>query len=69
MMTQAQIDKLHNFVTTVQEMRDTQKAYFKTHDHDILIKSKTLESKVDGMVDGMIDILGDAGTNQSESHA
>lgn len=69
MMTQAQIDRLYNFVTTVQDMRDAQKAYFKTRDHDVLIKSKTLESKVDGMVDGMIDILGDAGTNQSESHA
>lgn len=69
MMTQAQIDRLYNFVTTVQDMRDAQKTYFKTRDHDVLIKSKTLEAKVDGMVDGMIDILGDAGTNQSESHA
>lgn len=69
MMTQAQIDRLYNFVTTVQDMRDAQKAYFKNRDHDVLIKSKTLEAKVDGMVDGMIDILGDAGTNQSESHA
>ncbi len=69
MMTQTQIDRLYNFVTTVQDMRDAQKAYFKTRDHDVLIKSKTLEVKVDEMVDGMIDILGDAGTNQSESHA
>lgn len=69
MMTQTQIDRLHEFITTVKDMRDTQKAYFKTRDREVMRKSILLESKVDGMVDGMIDIFGDAGTNQSESHA
>lgn len=68
-MTQMQIDRLHEFITTVKDMRDAQKTYFKTRDREVMRKSILLESKVDGMVDGMIDILGDAGTNQSESHA
>jgi hypothetical protein len=34
-------------LVTVMEMRATQKAYFKTRDHSLLIRSKELESLVD----------------------
>ncbi len=48
------------FVKTVQDMRDTQKAYFKTRDREMLTRSKSLEVKVDVMADEIIDMIGDA---------
>ena len=42
------------FVLMVQEMRFLQKAYFKTRDKDILLKSKETERKVDSCIDEML---------------
>lgn len=53
-----QLDKMWEFVKAVQDMRDTQKVYFKTR--EILTRSKSLEAKVDVMADEMIDMIGDA---------
>jgi len=36
-----------NFLETVKAMRETQKAYFKTRDKGLLIRSKELEKEVD----------------------
>ena len=55
-----QLDKMWEFVKAVQDMRDTQKAYFKTRDSEKLSRSKSLEAKVDVMADEMIDMIGDA---------
>ena len=55
-----QLNKMWKFVKTVQDMRDTQKAYFKTRDREMLSRSKSLEVKVDVMADEIIDTIGDA---------
>lgn len=60
MTRKEQLNKMWEFVKTVQDMRDTQKAYFKTRNREMLTKSKSLEAKVDVMVDEMIDMIGDA---------
>lgn len=39
--------EVFNLIATVGEMRETQKAYFKTKDRSLLIRSKELESLVD----------------------
>ena len=55
-----QLDKMWKFIKIVQDMRDMQKAYFKTRDREMLTRSKSLEAKVDVMADEMIDMIGDA---------
>ena len=59
MTRKEQLNKMWEFVKTVQDMRDTQKAYFKTRNREMLTKSKSLEAKVDVMADEMIDMIGD----------
>lgn len=59
-MKKEELDRLWAFVKTVQDMRDAQKSYFRMRDRETLIRSKSLEAKVDGMADAMIDIIGDA---------
>ena len=42
--------ELEAFVRLVDEMRQTQKLYFRTHDANVLNKSKELERKVDAAI-------------------
>lgn len=41
---------MKDFITTVKAMREAQKEYFRTRDRQILLKSKTLEKRVDDFI-------------------
>lgn len=41
---------MKDFITTVKAMREAQKEYFRTRDRQILLKSKTLEKRVDDYI-------------------
>ena len=43
-------DKMEEFVRLVEEMRQTQKLYFRTRDANVLNKSRELERKVDAAI-------------------
>lgn len=47
------------FVSTVSEMRNAQKEYFKTRSPDWLNRSKSLEREVDKMIHDLNDPQGD----------
>lgn len=41
---------MKDFITTVKAMREAQKEYFRTRDRQVLLKSKTLEKRVDALI-------------------
>lgn len=42
------------FVSLVREMRNCQREYFRTRDRNVLIRSKSLEQRVDEALSGQI---------------
>ncbi len=42
--------EMETFIAYVRTMRKAQKIYFKTHDYNALVESRTFEAKVDNMI-------------------
>lgn len=41
---------MKDFITTVKDMREAQKEYFRTRDRQVLQRSKALEKRVDALI-------------------